>query len=440
MKIGIIGGGILGLSLAHYLQQRRHDVHLYEKSPFLGGLACSFDYGSFIWDKFYHVILPRDGHLIGLLGELGLGKDLRWRDTRTGYYAGGRFYSMSGTGEMLRFPLLGWSDKLRMALAMLYTLKIARPEPLYRISAGDWLVRIYGRSNYANFWRPLLRARFGAYAEDVAAIYIWAVLRRLFGARRAVTSRESMGYVHGGYHRILAALREKLEARGGRIYLGAEIERIASAEDGGRCGVVLRSGGGSETHGFDKVVFTAPARAAGAALPERLRPPGEDAGAPAYLGVVCLAVVLRRPLTPYYVVNIADERIPLTGLIEMTGLIDPAEETGGLSLVYLPRYVGAADPFLKAEDGVVYEELFGRGLKRLFPDLAARDVVSWHVQRAPHVQPLPAVRASAPADANANRMPAAGGDVVLANSALLACPTLNNDEVVGLAREIAARF
>ena len=66
-----------------------HHVELFEAAPELGGLAASHDYGSFRWDRFYHCILPQDRHLIGLLGDLGLGSELRWTETGTGYYARG---------------------------------------------------------------------------------------------------------------------------------------------------------------------------------------------------------------------------------------------------------------------------------------------------------------------------------------------------------------
>lgn len=482
MKIGIIGGGILGLSLAYYLQKKGHGVHVYESNSFLGGLAGSFDYGSFIWDKFYHVILPQDAHLLELLKEIGLEKDLRWRNTGTGYYGNGKFYAMSNTRQMLQFPLLSWSHKIRMGLATLYTVRLAQPERLYRITAKDWLINTFGPSNYEVFWRPLLRAKFGIYAEKVAAVFIWASLKRLYGARSGLASKESMGYVHGGYHHILATLRRRLEAKGGRIFLGVKVHRIGmeselsvkaeryceavsgqvaaaglssltgtdsfradhenQKKDTGRCGIqLLHADHEMEVHWFDKVVFTAPKQLALPILSARLRKqienlPGQDSLPSTYLGVVCLNVVLRRPLTPYYVLNIADQRLALTGVIEMTSLIDASEETGGLSLVYLPRYVDSNSPFLGAEDGRVYDELFTKGLNMLFPDLSPDDIVSWHVQRAKHVQALPLVRETVPPSRSG--LLQAGGEFVLANTSLLTCATLNNSEVIGLAKEIAA--
>ena len=45
MKVGIIGGGVGGLGAAYYLAERGHQVALYERAPFLGGLASTFEVG-----------------------------------------------------------------------------------------------------------------------------------------------------------------------------------------------------------------------------------------------------------------------------------------------------------------------------------------------------------------------------------------------------------
>ncbi|MFN8460815.1 MAG: FAD-dependent oxidoreductase [Anaerolineales bacterium] len=38
-SIGIIGGGIMGISLGYFLSKQGMDVTIYEASPVLGGLA-----------------------------------------------------------------------------------------------------------------------------------------------------------------------------------------------------------------------------------------------------------------------------------------------------------------------------------------------------------------------------------------------------------------
>ncbi len=111
MRIGIIGGGLMGLALAHRLSAEGHAVTVFERDQQLGGLATHHDYGPFTWDRFYHVILPSDRHLIGFLTDIGLGQRLRWARTRTGFYVDEKLYSVSNNLELLKFPLVGlWGN------------------------------------------------------------------------------------------------------------------------------------------------------------------------------------------------------------------------------------------------------------------------------------------------------------------------------------------
>jgi len=82
MNIGIIGGGLMGLVLAQSLSKQGHVVTVFENNKQLGGLATYHDYGPFIWDRFYHVILPSDTKLINFLKDIGLGDQLRWQGKR----------------------------------------------------------------------------------------------------------------------------------------------------------------------------------------------------------------------------------------------------------------------------------------------------------------------------------------------------------------------
>jgi protoporphyrinogen oxidase len=91
---GIIGGGMLGMTLAHRLRSRGEQVTLFEAADRLGGLAGAWRLGDVTWDRHYHVTLLSDTSLRSLLGELGLEKEMRWVETRTGFYTGGAFHSM----------------------------------------------------------------------------------------------------------------------------------------------------------------------------------------------------------------------------------------------------------------------------------------------------------------------------------------------------------
>jgi protoporphyrinogen oxidase len=274
MHIGIVGAGMLGLTLAYRLAKQGHQVRIFDAGDALGGLACAQDYGEFVWDRFYHCILPQDGKLIGLLSDLGMEKDFRWRATGTGYYARGKFHDMSNNRDFLAFPLLSLLDKGRLGAAILYATRFADPFKLYGVTAKAWLTRLCGRKTYEVFWLPLLKAKFGPFHDQIAAVFIWATLTRLFGARTAGKNQENLGYVRGGYGAILKNFRKALTKYGAEIHLGTAIQWIETlpAADGkapacrltlsvtGGTGAAVGASGGkpATTQDFDQVFFTAP--------------------------------------------------------------------------------------------------------------------------------------------------------------------------------------
>jgi protoporphyrinogen oxidase len=440
-RIAVVGGGMLGLSLAFRLSRAGHRVEIFEAAPQLGGLATWHDYGPFTWDRFYHCILPTDAHLVGLIDDLGLAGDLVWRQTGTGYYARGRCYPMSRTWDHLKFPLLSIADKARIGATIVYATRAADPMKLYGISAQDWLVRWCGRRGYEVFWRPLLKAKFGPFYDKVAAVFIWATLTRLFGARSGAASKEKLGYVRGGYRRILERLEAALHASGAAVHLGTPITAIheVGKSDDPKCELTYGRNGSAGRRTFDQVFFTGPTGAARPLVGPSLQPVVERAlrehpASRSYLGIACLVLAIRRPLTPYYILNVGDEGAEVTGVIEMTNLVDARAETAGLSLVYVPKYMDSTDPMLVADDRDVKSSLMDRGMKKIFPDFRDADVVYEGVHRARYVQPLP-LTGPAPAEAP---LPRLTPPFQILNTSMLRCATLNNDEVVALVDRFVA--
>lgn len=428
MRIAIIGGGMTGLVLA-YLLSKRHKVTLYERETQLGGLATHHDYGSFFWDRFYHVILPSDRHLIAFLSEIGLGDQLRWRATRTGYFTDGRFYSLSNALEQLKFPLIGPIGKLRLAFAIFYCVAISNWRRLEKITVEDWLRRLCGNRVYERFWRPLLNAKLGEHHRRVSAVFIWTYVKRLFSARDPSTQKEQLGHVSGGYKAVFERLDSLIRSHGGVIRNGVTVSRIApTASD------KLQVECADTQDAFDKVIFTCPVDVLGRVTSSqlvRVEKPGKQVE---YLGVICYVLVTRRPITPFYVLNIGDERIPFTGVIGMSNLVS-TEETRGLHLTYFPKYVHSEDPLLRAPEEQLKETFFA-GVRLLFPDLKQEEIHALHVNRAVKVQPLQVLNYSTIVPKVETAHP---GFFVL-NTAQFANNTLNNDEVVRAVREFLAKF
>ena len=183
-RFAVVGGGILGMTLALRLAEAGKRVTLFEGAQSPGGLAGAWNLGDVVWDKHYHVTLLSDAHTRSLVEELGMAEEFKWVETRTGFYTEGRLLSMSNTLEFLRFPPLKLLDKLRLGATIFYASRIKRWERLERVRVADWLRRLSGKRTFEKMWLPLLRAKLGESYREVSAAFIWATIARMYAARR----------------------------------------------------------------------------------------------------------------------------------------------------------------------------------------------------------------------------------------------------------------
>ncbi|MEA3503331.1 MAG: FAD-dependent oxidoreductase, partial [Actinomycetota bacterium] len=209
----IVGGGMLGLTLALRLVDHGRRVTIYERAPEVGGLASSFQIGDITWDRFYHVTLQSDTALRSLLDDLGMEEDMRWVATGTALYDRGRLYPVSSAADYLRLPVLGPVAKVRIAATVLRAARLEDWQALEEVTAEAWLVRWSGRKAFDSFWLPLLRSKLGDRYNQASAAFIWAIIQRLYAARKAGMKQDLFGYVPGGYARILRRFGEILAQR-----------------------------------------------------------------------------------------------------------------------------------------------------------------------------------------------------------------------------------
>jgi protoporphyrinogen oxidase len=425
----VVGGGMLGLTLALRLRQQGKAVTLYEAAPALGGLAGAWQLGDVVWDRHYHVTLLSDAALRRLLDELGLGAELEWAETRTGVFAQGRLHSVSNTIELLRFPVLRLPDVLRLGATIVGASRIRDWRRLEQVPVEDWLRRWSGARTFERFWRPLLRSKLGESYRRTSAAFIWATIQRLYAARRSGMKKEMFGTVAGGYARVLDRFAERLAHAGVAVRLGCPVARVGRGEGG----VVVAPRDGP-ADAFDHVVVTTPSPAA-ARLCDGLSP-AESAALrdTEHLGIVCASALLRRPLDGFYVTNLLDDGFPFTGIIEMSAMARP-QHFGGRGLVYLPRYAAPDDPVFELDDQALRER-FVAGLRRVYPQVGADDVLAFRVSRVRHVMPLPTLGYS-------RRLPPADTSVPglhIVNAAQIVNGTLNVNETVQLAERAAAAY
>lgn len=418
------------MTLAKRLKEAGCQVTLIEAAPSTGGLASAARHGDYTWDRFYHVILLSDLHLRGLLEDLDLADRLRWGTTRTGFYTDGKLYSLSTSLDFAMFPPLSLIDKARLAGTILYASRVTDWRALEQVPVATWLERLSGKRVFEKMWLPLLRSKLGENYKLASASFIWAIIQRMYAARRSGLKKEMFGYVDGGYALVLDRFQQHLNTLEVETLTGHPVKQVKQLEQGAE---LEFANGTSRT--FDHVVLTVPCGRVAAMAPQLSAAETARLTGVTYQGIACASLLLERPLADYYVTNITDGWVPFTGVIEMTTLVD-RDRFDGKSLVYLPRYLAQDDAFWGKTDDEI-RELFVVALERMYPGFRRDQVLAFQVSRVKEVlavstlnytaQRLPALRTSLPA-------------VSIVNSAQIANGTLNVNETIGLANGQAAQL
>jgi len=381
MRIGIVGAGMLGLSLGYYLARAGHQVTVFEGKPTAGGLLETIDVDGARIDKYYHCILNGDIDLLELVAELGLTDRVRFAPARQGVYRDGKLYPMASGKDLLCFPPLTFAERIRLGLTVLGAFRIDDWSALEEIGVEDWLVGLGGRGAFEKVWKPLLKAKFDANYDRTPATYIWSRIKRTSSAKAAAGRGGQLGYFVGSYRVLVDRLVAEIERAGSEVRVNTAVDGLV-VDDGSVTGVQVGTG----FVPLDALVATTPLPILERLIPEQYRarlalPPATE-----FLGVICGLLLLDRPLSPYFTLNIAQEGIPFTGVIETTNVIAP-EHVGGHHLVYVPKYVTRTSPYHALDDDDLRDQ-YVEHLSRMLPAFRESTVRHAFVFRERFVEPL----------------------------------------------------
>ncbi len=258
MRVGIVGAGITGLALTHYLQERDVDVLAVEAQPEAGGVIQSEQVG----DRTVEVGPQRMRATPGvreLAATAGVEDDIVTADGGPIYvYADGTLREgPTSAPALVRTTLLSWPAKLRLLA-----------EPLTRAGTPQETVaevfsRKFGTEAYERFIGPLYGGLYGSEpAEMPAAFALEGLLEReaetgsmlaAFRQRLGEGEKPPAISVEGGLQRLPAGLAERYSSS---VRLDDPATAIRRVGDG----FVLETAAGSDT--VDEVVVTAPAEVA----------------------------------------------------------------------------------------------------------------------------------------------------------------------------------
>jgi protoporphyrinogen oxidase len=382
MQVAVVGGGMMGVSLGYFLAQEGVNVVVYEASQNLGGLAgqVMLEDGTSV-DRFHHAILSSDTHLRQLCDELKISDQLQIKETRMGFYHQGEIHPMNGIIDFLGFPLLGWIDRLRLCLTVLYAHYLRDWRRLEGISVEEWLLHLSGRRVFEIIWRPMLRAKFGEGFHHIPATYIWHRLLGIMSTRGCFTQKELVGHLNGGHIALVQAMAKWIEKVGGRFHLDCPVQEIM-IEDGRAWGLRF----GNKAIPCDAVVATMQVPVYRRLIPDAHPTYHGFLDRTEYVGIIAPLLVLDRPLSGYWTLNIADERFSYTGVIETTTYVDP-QFVGGHHLLYLPKYTAPDSWWQQLSDDEI-RTIWLHELEAMFPSFDRGWVRYFPVHRERYVEPF----------------------------------------------------
>ncbi len=385
IRIGIIGGGYAGLTAAYELQKRGYAVTVFEKYGTWGGQAATLPLLGTRIEFFYHHLFGSDAHILGLMDELGIGDQLRWIESKVGFFYDGQIYDFVTPLDLLRFKPLNLVNRIKLGFMYLYLQRVNDWQRLERVTARDWILRYMGQEIYDKVWGPLLRGKFGDWADQVSMTWLWGKIKVRGTSRRGAVAKETLAYPQGSFEIITQALVDRLRLGGAdlRLNQGAIGLTTDPADPCRVTGVVTRR----ETIPFDVVIATVP----GDAFLEIAPPSLDDSYAALlrtvrYQAAVVLLLVSQRSLSRIYWMNIADRTMPFVGVIEHTNYVPPSEYQGR-HLIYVSNYLERDDPRFHMTADRLFD-LYAPHLKRINPAFEPGWIEKKIVLRAEAGQPV----------------------------------------------------
>ena len=384
-RIGIIGGGYAGLTAAYELQKQGYDVTVLEKYGAWGGQAATLPLLDTRIEYFYHHLFGSDSYILDLMDELGLSDQLRWIESKVGWFSDGQIYDLVSPLDLIRFKPLSLFNRIKLGLMYLYLPRVNDWRSLERITARDWILRTMGQEIYEQFWGPLLRGKFGDMADQVSMTWLWGKIKVRGSSRQGASAKELLAYPEGSFEIITQALVDRLRANGAELRLNEQATGLTTDPENPRkvSGVVTKKG----TYPFDVVIATVP----GYTLLEIAPPAMDEAYADLlrsvhYQAALVLLLVSKQSMSRIYWMNIADRTMPYVGVIEHTNYVPPSEYQGR-HLIYVSNYLEQDDPRF----GMKADELFDLylpHLKRINPAFDADWIEKKIVLRARAGQPV----------------------------------------------------
>lgn len=371
----VIGAGPMGLMTAWSLAKAGVRVTLLEEGAVPGGMSACFSWHGEMLERFYHFFNLPDLHFLQALDELGIRDKLQWTPTKMGFYMDGTLFPWSDPIALLRFPKLSLVSRLRYGFHMLHVKRQDNLRPLDEVRLAEWLVKWEGRACYDMLWRPLLEKKFFELADPLSAAWIATRIRRVARSRTSLFE-ERLAYLEGGCQVLIDALLGRLHKLDASVRCNENVLRVERREN--KCLVTSRT---SELS-CDGVISTIPLPYVSNMIPQLDEVYRTQLNEVNNIGVACVLLRLKKPLTNNFWLNINMPSWDIPGIIEYSNL-----RPLPWSLLYIPFYMPSTHPNWRAEDAALLSKAVSY-VRHIGKHLAEDDIIEGKVGRYSYAQPV----------------------------------------------------
>jgi squalene-associated FAD-dependent desaturase len=272
-KVAIVGGGLAGLAASCVLADLGYQIALFEKRPFLGGRASSYEHPATgeVVDNCQHVLFRLCTNLIDFYERIRVADQIRWFDRMNFIEPGGRLSVMRSSilpaplhtaPSFWRFSFLNTSDKLSISRALMpLTLSTQRDTGE---SFRQWLDR-HGQSPtaVARFWHPIL---VSALSEELSRISVPSAAQVIRESMKSPGARQ-MGVPMIPLTDLYNAAGNYIRERGGMLHFRSPVESFAA--DGAGVRIYVRGADAASAElSFDYAIIALPFDVLGRVLPQ----------------------------------------------------------------------------------------------------------------------------------------------------------------------------
>ncbi len=238
--VAIVGGGLAGLSAACALAGNGFEVTVFERRPYLGGRASSYEHPGTgeVVDNCQHVLFGSCTNLLAFYKTIGIENKIRWFDRMTFIEPAGRQSVLEPTflpaplhltTSFLRFKFLNTRDKLSLARGLML-LMLRQPKD-DGTSFQDWLARHHQTpAAIERFWKPILVSALSEDMDRISVPYAAQVVRESMKSPAA----RRMGIPKVPLTELYNAARDYISAHNGQVRLRTGVQSFSPTPQGVR--------------------------------------------------------------------------------------------------------------------------------------------------------------------------------------------------------------